>query len=159
MLRDFALGSCVLLERVCCACCAGYQHPVDVVVSDLVSCLEDCTLPLMQFSEAFAVVQVGKGPIEEAHFLVCKHSISGISVYSISGIRTLKHPCKLPHTSPCMHQRLHVQHCEPSHPVQHTPKVVKSLKMSPAAAILSLVLHHIISAHAVIVMHRKWSSD
>lgn len=28
-------------------------------MSDLVSCLEDYTLPLMQFSEAFAVVQVG----------------------------------------------------------------------------------------------------
>lgn len=53
-LRDYGCQ----LVGVCCACCAGYQHPVDMVVTDLVSCLEDDTLPLMQFSEAFAVVQV-----------------------------------------------------------------------------------------------------
>ena len=37
---------------------AGYEHPVDTVVNDLVDCLEDLALPLMQFTEAFAVVQV-----------------------------------------------------------------------------------------------------
>ena len=37
---------------------AGYEHPVDEVVADLVECLEDPALPLMQFTEAFAVVQV-----------------------------------------------------------------------------------------------------
>ena len=40
------------------AVCAGYQHPVDDVVTDLMACLEDSALPLMQFTEAFAVVQV-----------------------------------------------------------------------------------------------------
>lgn len=56
-LRDYGCHSCQLVG-LCCACCAGYQHPVDAVVTDLVSCLVDDTLPLMQFSEAFAVVQV-----------------------------------------------------------------------------------------------------
>ena len=37
---------------------AGYEHPVDEVVADLMACLEDPALPLMQFTEAFAVVQV-----------------------------------------------------------------------------------------------------
>lgn len=36
----------------------GYEHPVDEVVNDLVDCLEDLALPLMQFTEEFAVVQV-----------------------------------------------------------------------------------------------------
>lgn len=72
LLHDFGLRSCVLL-----ACCAGYQHPVDVVVSDLVSCLEDYTLPLMQFSEAFAVVQVRElPPLEEVLLLLSKYSTS-----------------------------------------------------------------------------------
>jgi len=31
---------------------------VDAVVTDLTACLEDSALPLMQFTEAFAVVQV-----------------------------------------------------------------------------------------------------
>ena len=37
---------------------AGYEHPVDEVVADLLACLDDPALPLMQFTEAFAVVQV-----------------------------------------------------------------------------------------------------
>ena len=37
---------------------AGYEHSADPVVNDLVDCLEDLALPLMQFTEAFAVVQV-----------------------------------------------------------------------------------------------------
>ena len=37
---------------------AGYSHPVEEVVAELVECLEDPALPLMQFTEAFAVVQV-----------------------------------------------------------------------------------------------------
>lgn len=56
---------------------------MDVVVSDLVSCLEDYTLPLMQFSEAFAVVQVRElPPLEEVLLLLSKYSTSVV------------HPCK-----------------------------------------------------------------
>ena len=43
-------------------CNAGYEHPVDDVVQDLVACLEDAALPLMQFTEALAVVQVSQPP-------------------------------------------------------------------------------------------------
>lgn len=52
----------IMCARCHCECyrmwCAGYDHPVDTVVNDLVDCLEDLALPLMQFTEAFAVVQV-----------------------------------------------------------------------------------------------------
>ena len=60
---------------------------MDVVVSDLVSCLEDYTLPLMQFSEAFAVVQVGNW--------TCSKKKSLISGHSMSGLCTAKHHCNL----------------------------------------------------------------
>lgn len=36
---------------------AGYEHPVDAVVSDLLACLDDPGLPLLQWSELFAVAQ------------------------------------------------------------------------------------------------------
>ena len=37
---------------------AGYEHPVDQVVEDLLSCLDDPALALLQWNEAFGVVQV-----------------------------------------------------------------------------------------------------
>lgn len=52
---------CTQISGVTCKAmlyCAGYDHPVDTVVNDLVDCLEDLALPLMQFTEALAVVQV-----------------------------------------------------------------------------------------------------
>ena len=36
---------------------AGYEHPVDQVVEDLLSCLDDPALALLQWNEAFGVVQ------------------------------------------------------------------------------------------------------
>ena len=38
--------------------CAGYEHPVDQVVEDLLSCLDDPALALLQWNQAFGVVQV-----------------------------------------------------------------------------------------------------
>ena len=43
---------------ICIVWFSGYEHPVEEVVTDLTACLEDSALPLMQFTEAFAVVQV-----------------------------------------------------------------------------------------------------
>jgi len=45
---------------------AGYEHPVDEVMTDLTACLEDSALPLMQFTEAFAVVQVSQSHLVPA---------------------------------------------------------------------------------------------
>lgn len=44
-----------------CTCGAGYEHPVDQVVEDLLSCLDDPALALLQWNEAFGVVQVRRG--------------------------------------------------------------------------------------------------
>lgn len=41
---------------------AGYEHPVDQVVEDLLSCLDDPALALLQWKEAFGVVQVPSLP-------------------------------------------------------------------------------------------------
>ena len=35
----------------------GYEHPVDTVVADLLACLDDPALALLQWTEAFNVVQ------------------------------------------------------------------------------------------------------
>ena len=35
----------------------GYEHPVDSVVDDLLACLDDPRLPLLQWSELYAVAQ------------------------------------------------------------------------------------------------------
>ena len=35
----------------------GYEHPVDSVVDDLLACLDDPRLPLLQWSEPYAVAQ------------------------------------------------------------------------------------------------------
>ena len=35
----------------------GYEHPVDSVVDDLLACLDDPWLPLLQWSELYAVAQ------------------------------------------------------------------------------------------------------
>lgn len=67
-----------------------------MVVSDLVSCLEDNTLPLMQFSEAFAVVQVRELPPLEGVFLL----LSECSTY-VSYSRKYHH-CNFAHASPRM---------------------------------------------------------
>ena len=49
-------------SRVCYVFGAGYEHPVDQVVEDLLSCLDDPALALLQWNEAFGVVQVGCMP-------------------------------------------------------------------------------------------------
>ena len=36
---------------------AGYEHPVDTVVEDLLACLDDPRLPLLQWNELYAVAQ------------------------------------------------------------------------------------------------------
>ena len=41
---------------------AGYEHPVDQVVEDLLNCLDDPALALLQWKEAFGVVQVTSMP-------------------------------------------------------------------------------------------------
>ena len=72
----------------CNVCFSGYEHPVDEVVTDLTACLEDSALPLMQFTEAFAVVQVRQSHMEipAAHaqlvHLICSRdrpSVQGIT--------------------------------------------------------------------------------
>ena len=77
---------------------------MDVVVSDLVSCLEDYTLPLMQFSEAFAVVQVGNWThrTNEPFFLNSEYSMPGICTAEIS--------LQTAHTSSCT-RLLRVTYC------------------------------------------------
>ncbi len=56
------MGCCVvgrvstqLLDAVLAT--AGYEHPVDTVVADLLACLDDPALALLQWTEAFNVVQ------------------------------------------------------------------------------------------------------
>lgn len=41
---------------------AGYEHPVDTVVADLLACLDDPALALLQWTEAFNVVQARSHP-------------------------------------------------------------------------------------------------
>ena len=36
---------------------AGYEHPVDSVIDDLLACLDDPRLPLLQWNELYAVAQ------------------------------------------------------------------------------------------------------
>ena len=62
----------------CIVWSAGYEHPVDEVVTDLTACLEDSALPLMQFTEAFAVVQVRQShTVPAAHAQLGHHQVSG----------------------------------------------------------------------------------
>lgn len=51
-------------------------------MSDLVSCLEDYALPLMQFSEAFAVVQVRFDMLSMRHALPHQLSRSNVGIFS-----------------------------------------------------------------------------
>ena len=42
-------------SRVCRT--TGYEHPVEAVVEDLLACLDDPRLPLLQWNELYAVAQ------------------------------------------------------------------------------------------------------
>jgi hypothetical protein len=48
----------VRLTLSCVPIWAGYEHPVGQVVEDMLSCLDDPALALLQWNEAFGVVQV-----------------------------------------------------------------------------------------------------
>ena len=50
---------------------AGYEHPVDQVVEDLLSCLDDPALALLQWNEAFGVVQVRCMPTNLTYLHAC----------------------------------------------------------------------------------------
>lgn len=65
-------SSKTLALATCIVCFAGYEHPVDEVVTDLTACLEDSALPLMQFTEVFAVVQV-----RQSHTVPAAHAQLG----------------------------------------------------------------------------------
>ena len=43
----------------------GYEHPVDTVVADLLACLDDPALALLQWTEAFNVVQARSHPDQQ----------------------------------------------------------------------------------------------
>ena len=52
----------------------GYEHPVDTVVADLLACLDDPALALLQWTEAFNVVQARSHP--DLHELRSQREIS-----------------------------------------------------------------------------------
>lgn len=63
---------------------AGYEHPVDTVVNDLVDCLEDLALPLMQFTEAFAVVQVSPPVLLCTRGAVALHALCVVVLHAVA---------------------------------------------------------------------------
>jgi hypothetical protein len=58
LLLSFSADRGWVVQRSATCGCAGYEHPVDQVVEDLLSCLDDPALALLQWNEAFGVVQV-----------------------------------------------------------------------------------------------------
>ncbi len=77
---------------------AGYEHPVDSVVEDLLACLDDPRLPLLQWNELYAVAQ-SRLPSDLSAQLEC---IVGEALQSLAAAATWV----LPYSSRSLRQEL-----------------------------------------------------
>ena len=62
-IRNLICSSCMYCATpwpwmLMCHSLAGYEHPVDQVVNDLLVCLDNPTLAMLQWDEVFSVVEV-----------------------------------------------------------------------------------------------------
>ena len=73
---------------------AGYEHPVDQVVEDLLSCLDDPALALLQWKEAFGVVQARAPPCKALIIVLLvpcpSHLLCNLSSKSLSSWAQLR---------------------------------------------------------------------